>query len=139
MNYKCGLTSKHEYTLFLQPLDNNGGKQNEKKKIKETYPTLFFFLPPFFLHSFFFFLFFSFFSLFTRELTSSFLIFCSLMAKPSTIINLLSCSKLLTPLPLFLKSFITDHEVKGWRKLIATVWMHGCRVCMGKENTIGVG
>ena len=57
MNYKCGLTSKHGSTLFLQPLHNNGGKQNEnekkKKKPKEDYLTLFDLLPPFFLHSFY--------------------------------------------------------------------------------------
>ena len=54
MNYKCGLTSKHGSTLFMQPLDNNEGKQNEnEKKPKEDYPTLFFLLPPFILHSFY--------------------------------------------------------------------------------------
>ena len=71
MNYKCGLTSKHGSTLFLQPLDNNGGKQNENEKKnlrKTTQPfssffllfsfILFTLLVPFGSHLFAFFLFF---------------------------------------------------------------------------------
>ena len=66
MNYKCGLTSKHVSTLLLQPLGNNGGKQNEKNLKKTTQPFSSFFLP--FSFTLFFFLFFSFFSLLTQEL-----------------------------------------------------------------------